>query len=184
MIGLRCKDGVVLAVEKLILSKLLVEGSNRRIYNVDRHAGVVRLGRERPVHTCTHMCKAALGIVRVAGNSNSCWKQHMTDGNGALYQGQSSIKHAGGGLGRALLGNLGQSCQCFAHKLNAAAASAAAADWLQLSGPSLLTHPADPLPHAVVRRQQQGFHQMGAWWSAVHAMRQQTTRGACVCSSC
>ena len=41
MIGLRCKDGVVLAVEKLIISKLLVEGSNRRIYNVDRHAGVV-----------------------------------------------------------------------------------------------------------------------------------------------
>jgi 20S proteasome subunit alpha 7 len=42
VIGLRCKDGVVLAVEKLIVSKLLVEGSNRRIYNVDRHAGVVR----------------------------------------------------------------------------------------------------------------------------------------------
>jgi len=29
-------------VEKLIVSKLLVEGSNRRIYNVDRHAGMVR----------------------------------------------------------------------------------------------------------------------------------------------
>ena len=41
VLGLRCKDGVVLAVEKLIISKLLVEGSNRRIYNVDRHAGVV-----------------------------------------------------------------------------------------------------------------------------------------------
>ena len=44
MIGLRCKDGVVLAVEKLIISKLLVEGSNRRIYNVDRHAGVATAG--------------------------------------------------------------------------------------------------------------------------------------------
>lgn len=54
VIGLRCKDGVVLAVEKLILSKLLVEGSNRRIYNVDRHAGVVRLGREGN-NQCTHV---------------------------------------------------------------------------------------------------------------------------------
>ena len=42
VIGLRCKDGVVLAVEKLVISKLLVEGSNRRIYNADRHVGVVR----------------------------------------------------------------------------------------------------------------------------------------------
>eukprot|EP00955_Chlamydomonas_euryale_P063970 358826-Chlamydomonas_euryale.AAC.12 len=41
VIGLRCKDGVVLAVEKLVLSKLLVEGSNKRIYNVDKHAGMV-----------------------------------------------------------------------------------------------------------------------------------------------
>lgn len=44
VIGLRCKDGVVLAVEKLIVSKLLVEGSNRRIYNVDRHAGAATAG--------------------------------------------------------------------------------------------------------------------------------------------
>ncbi len=41
VIGLKCKDGVVLAVEKLIISKLLVEGSNKRIYSVDKHAGLV-----------------------------------------------------------------------------------------------------------------------------------------------
>ena len=41
-IGIRVKDGVVLAVEKLIQSKLLVPGSNRRIQNVDRHIGIVR----------------------------------------------------------------------------------------------------------------------------------------------
>lgn len=29
------------ASETLVLSKLLVEGSNRRIYHVDRHAGAV-----------------------------------------------------------------------------------------------------------------------------------------------
>mmetsp|Transcript_1332 Transcript_1332/g.3616 ORF Transcript_1332/g.3616 Transcript_1332/m.3616 type:complete len:250 (-) Transcript_1332:101-850(-) len=44
VIGLRCKDGVVLAVEKLVLSKLLVEGSNKRIYNVDKHAGMATAG--------------------------------------------------------------------------------------------------------------------------------------------
>ena len=40
-IGLRVKDGVVLAVEKLIHSKLLVPGANRRIQTVDRHIGMV-----------------------------------------------------------------------------------------------------------------------------------------------
>jgi 20S proteasome subunit alpha 7 len=44
VIGLRCKDGVVLAVEKLIVSKFLVEGSNRRIFNVDKHVGVATAG--------------------------------------------------------------------------------------------------------------------------------------------
>lgn len=42
-IGIRCKDGVVLAVEKLITSKLLKPGSNKRIATVDRHLGVVSL---------------------------------------------------------------------------------------------------------------------------------------------
>lgn len=42
-IGLRVKDGVVLAVEKLVHSKLLVPGANRRIQTVDRHIGLVRL---------------------------------------------------------------------------------------------------------------------------------------------
>lgn len=40
-IGLRCKDGLVLAVEKLVQSKLLVPGANKRIATVDLHAGVV-----------------------------------------------------------------------------------------------------------------------------------------------
>lgn len=41
--GLRCRDGVVLAVEKLVQSKLLVPGSNKRIGTIDRHVGIVRL---------------------------------------------------------------------------------------------------------------------------------------------
>ena len=44
-IGLRVKDGVVLAVEKLVHSKLLVPGANRRIQTIDRHIGLVRLSR-------------------------------------------------------------------------------------------------------------------------------------------
>ncbi|TPX15586.1 uncharacterized protein E0L32_004284 [Thyridium curvatum] len=39
-VGIRCKDGVVLAVEKVITSKLLKPGANKRIATVDRHLGV------------------------------------------------------------------------------------------------------------------------------------------------
>lgn len=41
-LGLRVKDGVVLAVEKLLVSKMLVPNTNRRIHTVDRHCGLVR----------------------------------------------------------------------------------------------------------------------------------------------
>lgn len=40
-IGIRCKDGVVLAVEKIITSKLLKPGANKKIATVDRHVGIV-----------------------------------------------------------------------------------------------------------------------------------------------
>ena len=41
----------VQAVEKLVVSKLLVENSNRRIFNVDRHAGMVSLAVARAART-------------------------------------------------------------------------------------------------------------------------------------
>lgn len=41
-IGLKVKDGVVIAVENLIPSKLLVPDANRRIQTIDRHIGLVR----------------------------------------------------------------------------------------------------------------------------------------------
>mmetsp|Transcript_14712 Transcript_14712/g.31535 ORF Transcript_14712/g.31535 Transcript_14712/m.31535 type:complete len:275 (+) Transcript_14712:114-938(+) len=37
-LGVRCKDGVVLAVEKIVQSKMLVHGSLRRCHIVDTHA--------------------------------------------------------------------------------------------------------------------------------------------------
>lgn len=40
-IGIRCKDGVVLAVEKVVTSKLLKPGANKRIATVDSHVGAV-----------------------------------------------------------------------------------------------------------------------------------------------
>mmetsp|Transcript_25067 Transcript_25067/g.54743 ORF Transcript_25067/g.54743 Transcript_25067/m.54743 type:complete len:250 (+) Transcript_25067:87-836(+) len=43
-IGVRCKDGVVMGVEKNKLSKMMVEGSNRRIFNVDKHSGMAISG--------------------------------------------------------------------------------------------------------------------------------------------
>ncbi|MCJ1311106.1 hypothetical protein MMC25_004776 [Agyrium rufum] len=43
-IGIRCKDGVVLAAEKIITSKLLKPGANKRIATVDKNVGVVSSG--------------------------------------------------------------------------------------------------------------------------------------------
>lgn len=40
-IGIRCKDGVVLALEKLVYSKLQKKESNKRIATVDRNIGIV-----------------------------------------------------------------------------------------------------------------------------------------------
>ncbi|WVO13550.1 hypothetical protein L204_101171 [Cryptococcus depauperatus] len=43
-IGLRCRDGVLLAVERILHSKLLVKGSNRRIASLDEHIGMASAG--------------------------------------------------------------------------------------------------------------------------------------------
>jgi len=43
-IGIQCSDGIVLAVEKPMLSKMLVAGSNRRIFGIDSHAGIAVTG--------------------------------------------------------------------------------------------------------------------------------------------
>lgn len=40
-IGIKCKDGVVFATEKIINSKLLVPGANKRLQTIDKHVGVV-----------------------------------------------------------------------------------------------------------------------------------------------
>lgn len=40
-VGVRCKDGVILGVEKLLAAKMLIEGSGRRIATIDEHVGAV-----------------------------------------------------------------------------------------------------------------------------------------------
>ncbi|XP_023015995.1 proteasome alpha7 subunit [Leptinotarsa decemlineata] len=44
IIGLKGTDGIVLAAEKLIMSKLHEPGTNRRIFNIDRHIGMAFSG--------------------------------------------------------------------------------------------------------------------------------------------
>jgi 20S proteasome subunit alpha 7 len=43
-LGLRCRDGVVLCVEKPLLNKMLYPGSTRRIHSVDTYCGVAVTG--------------------------------------------------------------------------------------------------------------------------------------------
>ena len=42
VVGLKCKDGVVLGMEKILHSKLLKRDTNRRIMTIDLHAGLVK----------------------------------------------------------------------------------------------------------------------------------------------
>ncbi|XP_071555734.1 proteasome subunit alpha type-3 [Temnothorax nylanderi] len=44
VIGLRGKDGVVFAVEKIVTSKLYEAGANKRIFNIDQHVGMAISG--------------------------------------------------------------------------------------------------------------------------------------------
>jgi hypothetical protein len=41
VIGVRCKDGVVMGVEKMLVSKMLVEGTNRMLHSCDEHLALV-----------------------------------------------------------------------------------------------------------------------------------------------
>ncbi|XP_046849508.1 proteasome subunit alpha type-3-like [Xenia sp. Carnegie-2017] len=44
VVGLKCKDGVVFGVEKLVKSKLYELSSNRRIFTIDTHIGMAVAG--------------------------------------------------------------------------------------------------------------------------------------------
>uniref|UniRef100_A0A0E0KQP0 Proteasome subunit alpha type n=2 Tax=Oryza punctata TaxID=4537 RepID=A0A0E0KQP0_ORYPU len=40
VVGIKCKYGIVLGVEKLVTSKMILKGSNRRLHSVHRHSGL------------------------------------------------------------------------------------------------------------------------------------------------
>jgi len=40
VIAVRCTDGVVMGVEKILISKMLVEGTNKRLHACDEHIGI------------------------------------------------------------------------------------------------------------------------------------------------
>jgi len=44
-LGVVCQDGIILAAEKLLVSKMLVEDTNKRIYNIDDSIGMAIGGR-------------------------------------------------------------------------------------------------------------------------------------------
>jgi len=44
MIAVKCSDGVVIGVEKLVTSRLMLEGSSRRVHPVGKHAGIAFTG--------------------------------------------------------------------------------------------------------------------------------------------
>ncbi|XP_053974068.1 proteasome subunit alpha type-3 [Hylaeus anthracinus] len=44
VIGLRGKDGIVFAVEKIVTSELYEPGTNKRIFNIDKHVGMAASG--------------------------------------------------------------------------------------------------------------------------------------------
>jgi Proteasome subunit len=41
LIGVKCKDGVIIATEKMLHSKLLIDDTNKRIYGIDANIGMV-----------------------------------------------------------------------------------------------------------------------------------------------
>merc|ERR1719188_2143578 len=45
IVGVKCKDGIILASEKLQHSKLLVQDANRVIFNIDTNIGMLICGR-------------------------------------------------------------------------------------------------------------------------------------------
>lgn len=61
-IGIKCTDGIIMGVEKTLLSKMLVPGTHRRVYAIDRHVGLVRYLSNNPVLLTFYTAKLTLEI--------------------------------------------------------------------------------------------------------------------------
>lgn len=68
-IGIKCKDGVVLAVQKIVGSKLLVPNANKRIQTVDKNMGIAYSG----------LVPDGRSLVDLARDEAAKWRQNYGD---------------------------------------------------------------------------------------------------------
>ncbi|KAG2062564.1 N-terminal nucleophile aminohydrolase, partial [Suillus decipiens] len=88
-IGLRVKDGVVLAVEKLIHSKLLVPGANRCIQTVDKHIDMAFAGLLADGRKISQLARDA------GAQTRKMWREPLTVKNAQTYTLYSSVRPFG-----------------------------------------------------------------------------------------
>ncbi|XP_041352670.1 proteasome subunit alpha type-3-like [Gigantopelta aegis] len=77
-IGIRGKDGVVFGVEKLVTSKLYEAGTNKRIFNIDRHIGAAVAGLLADARHLVDNCRDECSNYRHNYGSSIPLK-HLTD---------------------------------------------------------------------------------------------------------
>lgn len=65
VVALKAKDGVVLAVEKIVTSKLYEPGTNKRIYPVDRHISAATAGLLADARTIVERAREEASEYRV-----------------------------------------------------------------------------------------------------------------------
>lgn len=75
LLGVRCKDGVVMGVEKTIISKMLVAGSNRRLYSVDEHTGMGTAGLSADARKLVNYARAE--AKQYKGFAGQCISGHV-----------------------------------------------------------------------------------------------------------
>lgn len=56
-VAVRCRDGVVFGVEKLVTSKLYERGTGRRIFHIDRHIGMAVAGLISDAREVVHVAR-------------------------------------------------------------------------------------------------------------------------------
>merc|ERR1712004_728164 len=63
-LGIRGKDGVVFACEKIVVSKLYEAGANRRITNIDTHVGMAAAGLVTDARQLAEIARDEAGTYR------------------------------------------------------------------------------------------------------------------------
>ena len=56
IVGVVCKDGIILGTEKIVLNKMMVSGTDKRSYSVAPHIGCVSIILTKLVLGCQWSC--------------------------------------------------------------------------------------------------------------------------------